>query len=606
MTVGRQLEKASDKLSAASERLASGMRINRASDDAAGLAISTSLNTSSRIFSQSIRNINDGISAASIAEGAITNLSSVITRLRELAEQAATGTLSSIQRSALDSEAQALRSEFNRTVATTKFNGITLIDERTGAIRIQAGDSSDNSALYLGSSNTGAWKFGDGSFTASASLAGFSGGNQTTAGDVNGDGIIDIIETGTPGAGRVAVYIGNGDGTFKASTTYEASSYTYKPFMYDFNGDGRIDLGVGTGSGINVLLGNSNGSFSAPRIYSGPDGAATFGDVNGDGIVDAIATDYIGKTLNFFHGNGDGSFRARVSYALALNPGQPNVVDVTGDGKLDLVYDVGNFAGVLVGNGDGSFAAPVTYSVAGLARTQGIADVNGDGYVDIAATIDDGTNGIVILLNNGNGTFRAPTSLYTGGRAFRVNATDINGDGAADLVASADSTNALFVMIGNGDGTFKARISVGVGGSPNGVLTLDLNDDGVIDIGSVNTTDGSMSILLGNGVDSSYLGIFSLRTVDDARIAMRRFMRTQDNLSLAMSKVGAAESRFQFAKSNLDSMISNYKSAESRIKDVDVAQETAEYMRAKIIQDVAASLLAQANQQPALTLLLLK
>ena len=94
----RRLGEATSSLSKISERLSSGQRINRVSDDAAGLAIADDLNAKSRIFTQAIRNGNDGISLLNIADSAIENLSGVVSRIRELAEQSANGTYSNKQR----------------------------------------------------------------------------------------------------------------------------------------------------------------------------------------------------------------------------------------------------------------------------------------------------------------------------------------------------------------------------------------------------------------------------------------------------------------------------------------------------------------------------
>lgn len=108
----RRLGEASSSLSKIYERLSSGQRINSAADDAAGLAIADELNVRSRVFTQAIRNGNDGISLLNIADSAIENLSGLITRIRELSEQSANGTYSDQQREALDQEAQSLSDEF--------------------------------------------------------------------------------------------------------------------------------------------------------------------------------------------------------------------------------------------------------------------------------------------------------------------------------------------------------------------------------------------------------------------------------------------------------------------------------------------------------------
>ena len=91
-----RLNQATDALSSTYERLSSGMRINKASDDPAGLAVSSSLNVDSRVYSQGIRNINDGLSLLNVAEGALFELSSITTRQQELAEQSANGVYSNL------------------------------------------------------------------------------------------------------------------------------------------------------------------------------------------------------------------------------------------------------------------------------------------------------------------------------------------------------------------------------------------------------------------------------------------------------------------------------------------------------------------------------
>lgn len=109
------------------ERLSSGLRITRASDDAAGLAIADTLRADQRIASVAIRNANDGISLISIADGALSEIGNVLSRLAELSEQSANGVLTAVQRSALDAEFKSLSSEIERIAVTTSFNGLALL-----------------------------------------------------------------------------------------------------------------------------------------------------------------------------------------------------------------------------------------------------------------------------------------------------------------------------------------------------------------------------------------------------------------------------------------------------------------------------------------------
>ena len=143
----RRLNSSTVELRQTFEKLSSGLRIVRAKDDAAGLAIADALRADGRIASVAIRNANDGISLVSIADGALDQMSSVLTRMAQLSEQAANGTLGSSQRSALGQEFSALASEIQRIAETTTFNGLLLLSG--GAqVSLQVGfDSSKNSQI---------------------------------------------------------------------------------------------------------------------------------------------------------------------------------------------------------------------------------------------------------------------------------------------------------------------------------------------------------------------------------------------------------------------------------------------------------------------------
>ena len=117
-----------DRLATSVERISSGIRINRAADDAAGLAISEALRSDIRALRQAVRNANDGISLINVTEGALNEQSGILIRLRELASQAATGTVGSTERQTIQLEFDSLRLEIDRIAATTEFNGQGLVD----------------------------------------------------------------------------------------------------------------------------------------------------------------------------------------------------------------------------------------------------------------------------------------------------------------------------------------------------------------------------------------------------------------------------------------------------------------------------------------------
>ena len=146
-----------NRLAQSIERISSGIRINRGADDAAGLAISEGLRSDIRALRQATRNANDGISLINTTEGALNEQSSILIRLRELASQAATGTVGSTERATIQLEFSALRDELTRIAQTTEFNGIGLIDGNLASsvgsashTLIQIGiDSTSNSRIDL-------------------------------------------------------------------------------------------------------------------------------------------------------------------------------------------------------------------------------------------------------------------------------------------------------------------------------------------------------------------------------------------------------------------------------------------------------------------------
>ena len=194
-----------DRLAVSVERISSGLRINRAADDAAGLAISEALRSDIRALRQAVRNANDGISLINVTEGALNEQSSILIRLRELSSQASTGTVGSTERQTIQLEFDALRSEIDRIADTTAFNGQKLVNGSLAStvssgsqILIQVGlDSGVDSRINLNTQVNLA------SVTASSlSIADLS--LTTTAGALSSlDQINSSISVVTQGRGKV-------------------------------------------------------------------------------------------------------------------------------------------------------------------------------------------------------------------------------------------------------------------------------------------------------------------------------------------------------------------------------------------------------------------
>lgn len=318
-------------------------------------------------------------------------------------------------------------------------------------------------------------------------------------------------------ASTVGLLLGNGDGTFQPAVIYSSGvGGIVSLAIEDVNGDGKPDLivlGCGpaaptclnfTNSRVAILLGNGDGTFQPPVTYDSGSVDATsvaVADLNGDGKPDIVAAHVCDNcsegTVSILLGNGDGTFGSPVTYDSGGSVATSVAIrDVNGDGKPDLLvgngYSCSNdpscfngptgVVGVLLGNGDGTFKSAVTYSSGGrFVAWVVVADVNSDGKLDflVANDLSDGpdcggltcVSSIGVLLGNGDGTFQAPQTYKTGGCcAFSIVATDLNGDGKTDVVAAHLQDSNIAILLGNGDGTLQPPVILNGSGVQNAGL----------------------------------------------------------------------------------------------------------------------------------------
>ncbi len=337
---------------------------------------------------------------------------------------------------------------------------------------------------------------------------------SVAAGDFNKDGNLDLVSTSTGShVGDVlTINLGNGDGSFRGPTNFAfpTGSNASTVAVGDFNNDGKLDAAVlaRTSPGfIAVYLGDGTGSFSTSAtfaigntngdVYQGLAAA----DINSDGKLDLVATNGNDNTVSVLLGNGDGTFQTQKTFTTASgsagqNPNGIVVADVNKDGKPDLVVSCKNGGiSVLLGNGDGTFQAPLTFaSAGGTPHGLAVADVNRDGNLDVVVAADNAT----VYLGNGNGTFNTPVA-FSAPFANSVAIRDINGDKNPDLVLSDPHDSTLWVLLGNGNGTFKAAVGHAVDWFPDSVVLADFNNDGLLDFAVGNQSAPFLTTGLGNG-----------------------------------------------------------------------------------------------------------
>lgn len=604
----RQLGAARATATSASERLSSGLRINRASDDAAGLAVSSTLTLSSRVYTQGVRNVNDGISLLSLVDGALESLSQVVVRLQELAEQASSGVYSLSQRQALDSEAQALSNEYTRIARSTSFNGRELFTGATTGVRIQGGFGLDGGvATRLGGA------IGNGSASVSIQTGIAAGAtNALAVGDINGDGIDDIAFN--DGSLNVQVRLGNGDGTYRFSQTVTYGTtllISGRLSFLDLNDDGVLDLiGTNRGSGrTQVAYGNGDGTFQAALSIGSITGASVPTDINGDGLLDLVGFSSSTGALSYQLNLGGGVFGTLTTQEfpeadIALSY-DPQFGDFNGDGLPDVVISFENFLAepatmVFLNNGNGTFATGVTIN--NNLENFIVADLNNDGRDDLITA-----SGTSISRSSGSSISFSTVTQSLPVDTSRTATLDVNGDGNLDLVQILASTAT--VALGNGDGSFAASTSVSfTAGTTAAVAVTDANGDGVPDLIGVGGTGGVSRIV--SAMTSTVDGVqplfpFSLETQAEASRSLSEFLRVSDRLANQRAVIGSGFSRLETAARALGQVRLEFSSANSRIVDVDIATESARLVAASIRSDLAGAVLAQANQSKELVLRLL-
>jgi hypothetical protein len=220
-----------------------------------------------------------------------------------------------------------------------------------------------------------------------------------------------------------------------------------------------------------------------------------------------VAANYIDGQLHVFLNNGAGAFRDSGSYAADTSAMASPIWlvsgDVNGDGKMDVVssnYGSGSLT-FLAGNGDGTLQQARTITQLMRSATLDLGDLNFDGKLDLVA-IPDNVPIIAVYLGSGDGTFAAAAPLtVTAGSGQGVRVADVNGDGIPDVIGICAFSSPARVFLGAGDGTFLAeRLFPGGAANPFNSAVADWNQDGLMDLALSEGSDRKISILLNTTV----------------------------------------------------------------------------------------------------------
>ncbi|CUJ63293.1 flagellin [Achromobacter xylosoxidans] len=548
------LNKSQSALGTAIERLSSGLRINSAKDDAAGMAISNRFTSNVRGLTQAARNANDGISLAQTTEGAASEVTTHLQRVRELTVQAANGSYSQEQLDSIQDEIKQRMADIDRISQQTDFNGVKVLSSNAKPLTLQVG-ANDGETITLNLSEI------------SSKTLGLNGFN------VNGKGVIDntkasvnnLLAAGAPtpaaatpndyvvtttfakvSAEQAFAKLENGNTVTVAGATAAANvTYTYDAANDNFTFDNKTT--TATLGALVTSLTPATGTVTGTYTNKGT-AAATF-------EVDAAGNVTIGGKAAFLTTTGELTTNNAAGTVPAAS--LTNILTATGKAAAnDATLSIGG----KVYNSSGT-AGEVHY--VDTKSKDAVLTAFKAGPVNSNVVLGDGLASVTLAFTSGQST---DTYVDDAGEF-----TKITGGTFTTTYTNDPTTGTVTVKAGTGTGAYAPKIGATVYMSSSGKLTTETTSKGD------KTTD-------------------PLKTLDAAFNVLNKLT----------GELGAVQNRLESTIANLNNVINNLSGARSRILDADYATEVSNMSKAQILQQAGTSVLAQANQVPQTVLSLLR
>ena len=569
----RMLNVTTSAQSKSTEKLSSGYRINRAADDAAGLTISEKMRKQIKGLDRASTNAEDGVSAVQTAEGALTEVHSMLQRMNELATQSANGTNSTTDRKAIQDEIDQLTTEIDRVSETTKFNETYLLkgdtDGATSKVKLNAHDAGLAGKLTDNGNGTATFKADTLAVGDKVKIAGkeYTIGKSADSADYAKK---DTIKATVDGVGD-SVTSGN------TTTTIVA----------------KVTTATATGA-----------TWAAGDKFKDADGTEwTIAATTDETAHNVKATD-IAKYLKdgcTIVSNDDNNKLDGVAVVDDLGKNEVSIADATGITALQNGIKAGDT--VTVGGTTKTVTAetPKTYDEIKTAVAGGVAGTTKISIGSKEYTLDKTTDAaagkitqddFLALIKDGD-KVKVDTNTYTAiiksSDDDSITLEDAYSKMAKELeTASSIGADTAATVKNNGNGTFDIT---------NGTVDVKEALSFNLHVGADADSTNKITVDI-DSMSSAGLGIKGIKadTEQDATYAIDAIADAISQVSSQRSALGAIQNRLEHTINNLDNVVENTTSAESRIRDTDMAEEMVNYSKNNILAQAGQSMLAQANQ----------
>jgi flagellin len=604
----RNLNASQGQANVALERLSSGLRINSAKDDAAGLAISERFQSQIAGLNQAQRNANDGISLAQTAEGAMDEITNNLQRIRELAVQSANATNSISDRQALNQEVQQRIEEINRIAAQTSFNGLKVLDGTFATQTFQVGANTGETIAISGLDSRGSQI---GSIINQTENLGISvvenAASSTTTSRESGLTFNGPNISGTVTVNDVTVTITDQAYATIGDLAQEiedrlADSTNLTPEQLD--AVEGITVGVGTDGDSLTFTSQRDGAIDAQIALSSA------------AVADNTATQTTAVTVPVNDGVDDGTATINVDDGFVLSTEASGTITFGGGSPVEIdfssVTNEATFAQAIenaIGDADISVAFDsatdvLTFSNADTANTftidgLNITDGSGTPQANFSQSLEIAGQTGVSLIDAFERGDEIDFQVDLNGQVINIQgATSLN-DVIGQVNAKSNETGiSANLNARNNDIVFSSQF----GEEFTIAVSADIDGDGSL----TGALDLSQTIA-GTAADNTVaVNEVDISTSEGADLAMIAIDYAIDTINGFRAELGAVQNRFESTIANLATASENLSASNSRIRDADFAAESAELARTQVLQQAGLSVLAQANARPQQVLQLLQ